>query len=154
MVLRTPVVGVSALDALALAAVDGSGDSPHRIVAWMDAQRGQVFAAQYVPAPAASLRPATEPAVGTPHEMLDALDATAGPILFIGDGAVRYRDTIVERVGAAARVMPPPGALAPFIGRLGAVAAERGETGPPHALQPLYVRRSDAELARGLTPSP
>jgi hypothetical protein len=47
------------------------------------------------------------------------------------------------------RIIPPPAALAPFIATLGQQRAARGEAAPPHALQPLYVRRSDAELARG-----
>jgi hypothetical protein len=45
-------------------------------------------------------------------------------------------------------ILEPPRALAPFIARLGERLAGRGEAGPPHALQPLYVRRPDAVLER------
>jgi tRNA A37 threonylcarbamoyladenosine modification protein TsaB len=38
--------------------------------------------------------------------------------------------------------------LAPYLARIGQRRAARGEAGPPHALQPLYVRRPDAELER------
>src|SRR6266545_4086691 len=86
------VVAVSALEVLARAAINA-----HRPAgAWMDAQRGEVFAALYaadgrdVLIEAVSARPA------------DVLEAWSGhtdirDVTFIGDGADRYRDVIVER---------------------------------------------------------
>jgi hypothetical protein len=38
--------------------------------------------------------------------------------------------------------------LAPQIAILGRRRAEKGEAGPPHALEPIYVRRPDAEIER------
>jgi hypothetical protein len=64
--------------------------------------------------------------------------------VFAGDGAVRYRSTIAAR---ASSILESP-LLAPWVARLGAIGAARGLAGPPHALQPLYVRRPDPELAR------
>ena len=60
--------------------------------------------------------------------------------VFIGDGAERYRGLLTEmrRLGASV--------LAPAIARLGWRLAANGQY-PPHALQPLYVRRPDAERA-------
>jgi hypothetical protein len=39
-------------------------------------------------------------------------------------------------------------AIAPAVARIGWRRAAGGHAGPPHALQPLYVRRPDAELER------
>jgi tRNA A37 threonylcarbamoyladenosine modification protein TsaB len=61
---------------------------------------------------------------------------------------VKYREQILQHAGGRHCVIAPPAALAPLIAHLGIAAAARGEAGPPHALQPLYVRRPDAELER------
>jgi tRNA A37 threonylcarbamoyladenosine modification protein TsaB len=44
--------------------------------------------------------------------------------------------------------MDAPATLAPAVALIGRRLAARGQAGPPHALQPLYVRRPDAELER------
>jgi tRNA threonylcarbamoyladenosine biosynthesis protein TsaB len=144
MVRGLPVVGVSALDALALAARESTPDAP--IAAWMDAQRGEVFAATYAPgSDVDDSLPRVGPVVAPPGALLD--EATA-PTVFIGDGARRYRAEILASAGAGHRAVDPPAVLALFLARLGLIRAARGDAGPPHALQPLYVRRSDAELER------
>jgi len=146
MVTGARAIGVSALDALALAARAQHGDPAAPIDAWMDAQRGEVYAARYVAAATTA-----DPIVLPVHQLLDELrGASDVPRLFIGDGAVQHRDAIA-RTFVTARVLEPPDALAPFLAMLGQRFAARGEAGPPHALQPLYVRRPDAELARAKT---
>ena len=160
MVLDLPVVAVSALDALALTAVSSSDADldlrprPTAIAAWMDAARGEVFAAHYRPGDdwfgrsrASVPEPVSAPIVGPPEFVLAAMPPAPGTI-FIGDGASRYRSQILESTDASRRVVVAAPALAPFIARIGMARAARGEAGPPHALQPLYVRRSDAELER------
>lgn len=133
------VVPVSSLEALARSA--SATTSP--VAAWMDAQRGEVFAELYAPGGAAIVVPATSAA---PAVVLDALaDVEGGTPVFIGDGAVRYRDLIVARYGDGAIVLPHP-ALAGTIGRL--AAADPSRAVRPHALAPIYIRRPDAELAR------
>jgi tRNA threonylcarbamoyladenosine biosynthesis protein TsaB len=148
MVLNLPVVAVSALDALALAAVR-SADAPasgERVAAWMDAQRGEVFAAYYVSGEEKPPIPIAPPTVGTPATLLAELSAEA--TVFTGDGAHRYASQILQFSGARHRVIADPASLAPFIALIGQDRAAGGDAGPPHALQPLYVRRSDAELER------
>ena len=171
MVLGIPVVGVSALDALAWEAWPVRRPGENRAFAWMDAQRGEVFAAQYrstddvssIPAAAASVpvngappesqdvSPAIigHPIVATPNAVLDLMSdiAERGAICF-GDGAVRYRAEIETRFAGRGRVIETPDTLAPAVARLGWRLAASGHGGPPHALQPLYVRRPDAELER------
>jgi tRNA threonylcarbamoyladenosine biosynthesis protein TsaB len=152
MVLSLPVVGVSALDALASAAWPARDAAEQTLVAWMDAQRGEVFSAQYV-APGAAKEfawaPTDDPLVDRPDVLLRALTpALDHGVAFIGDGAVRYEAEIVAWSGGRARVVSNVGPLAPSIAMIGWRLAARGEAGPPHRLQPLYVRRPDAELER------
>jgi tRNA threonylcarbamoyladenosine biosynthesis protein TsaB len=153
MVLGTPVVGVSALDALAASVASQLDPGERTLCAWMDAQRGEVFAGGYEigleGGPARSWTPRGEPRVGRPQEVLADLTAGRdGGIAFVGDGAERYRAEILSSAPDRVRLLPVPTALAPALGRIGRARAARGEAGPPHALQPLYVRRPDAELER------
>ena len=134
------VVPVSTLQALAAAAPGNAG----RVAAWMDAQRGQVFAARYSPegSPLAGGASAL-----TPSETFQAWRDAGGtiPMRFIGDGAVRYSDVIHAEAGAGAVVLPHP-LLAGVIARMAHDDPSRAVL--PHAVVPLYVRRPDAELAR------
>ena len=134
------IVPVSALDALALAARDGRG----RIAAWMDAQRGQVFACLYddngnVVVPA-SVLPPVETLAAWGREV-----SGPEPARFVGDGAVRYADVIRSKLGEKIAILQPP-PLAGIIGLIAAGNPERAVT--PHGVVPIYIRRPDAELAR------
>jgi tRNA threonylcarbamoyladenosine biosynthesis protein TsaB len=133
--------GVSALEALAQIA---SGPiAPGSLVgSWVDAQRGEVFAALYrvtdaplfTPERLVELEP---PTVAKPEAMRASWSGHAlGSAVFTGDGAARYLNA------------PPPPLLAGAIGRMAAVQAARGQTVSAAGVHPLYVRRPDAELAR------
>jgi tRNA threonylcarbamoyladenosine biosynthesis protein TsaB len=140
MSLDRRIVPISALDALAAAAADGTGP----VAAWIDAQRGEVFGALYDPAGAGVIG---APSALSPADTLAAWDMTRADdrMRFIGDGAVRYAGVIRAVLGPAPRIVPAP-PLAAIIGHLAAAAPERAVL--PHAVVPVYVRRSDAELAR------
>jgi tRNA threonylcarbamoyladenosine biosynthesis protein TsaB len=153
MVTGVPVIGVSALDAIAetlWTSIRAASRDP-RLVVWMDAQRGEVFEGRYVGAAAPGATPwslVDEPSVGSPTAALMRLpDAWRNEVTFSGDGSHRYPEAIREWSGAA-RIADTPEALAPALARIGARRAQEGLAGPPHALQPLYVRRPDAELER------
>ena len=150
MVLHKPVIGVSALEALADVARSELAVPQHTGVAtWMDAQRGEVFAAAYDMRNGNAICEVLPPIVGTPPAMLDALPfSPAQELVFIGDGALRYAAVIEDARVGFARVIDPLPPIAAALGRLGRRRAALGEAGPPHALQPLYVRRPDAELDR------
>jgi tRNA threonylcarbamoyladenosine biosynthesis protein TsaB len=140
MAQRKNVVAVPSLDVLARAAVNAR----HPVAAWMDAQRGEVFAALY----AADGRDILIEAVSaTPDVVLDTWrrDADPGTATFIGDGADRYREVIARRLGHHVAVAGAP-PLAGLAGRIAAAEPERAVV--PHAIVPVYVRKSDAELAR------
>lgn len=148
---RRPLVGISALDALAHAASSGL-DAGVRVAAWMDAHRREVFTALYEvsagpPFHAARLREIEGPMVGDPSETL-ARWRTFGvqPTTFAGDGATLYAETI-GRERPQARVLAAP-LLAATIGRLAMARAATGTVSGAASVQPLYVRRPDAEIAR------
>jgi tRNA threonylcarbamoyladenosine biosynthesis protein TsaB len=150
-----PLIGISALTALS--AVASPAFLGSRIATWIDAWRGDVYAAMYEDG-----RVAAEPVVANPANLLDALapckDAygdqgpavlAANDILFIGDGAATYREMILTRLGNAARIAEPTSPpLSGIIAMLATIQYRNGHLPPPHAIRPLYVRRSDAELAR------
>jgi tRNA threonylcarbamoyladenosine biosynthesis protein TsaB len=148
------VVPVSTLEALARVASASARPDMH-VAAWMDAQRGEVFAALYRPGLTGLV---VEPSAASPAATLDAWEHEAGGVTlqFVGDGAVRYRDLIAARFGDRASLVHPTPPLAGIIAR---IAGERAHGAVrPHALVPVYVRRPDAELARARrassTPSP
>ena len=145
------VVAVSALDALAQLASIDAGDGTI-VAAWIDAQRRDVYAALYRVADAAAfsperLTPIMGPRVGDPATILGeyARDGVA-PAVCIGDGAVRYAQAIAQ-ASPATRIGGAP-LLAGAIGRMASVRAQRGDAVDPAAIQPLYVRRPDAEVDR------
>jgi len=161
------VVPVSTLDALAWAAANAAGAAANaagaaanaagaadaagaaatadrRIAAWMDAQRGDVSAALYTPDGRGTL---IAPQSSAPGVVLDrwGVETDITTAVFIGDGAVRYRADVEGRLGAGVLVTPPP----PLARAIGAIAAaDPGRSVLPHAVVPIYVRVSDAELAR------
>ena len=140
--LSRPLIGVSALDALALAAAAECGAGATLPIApWVDAWRGEVYAGIY-----RGSRALGPPVVGNPLRLLADFDE---PLLFIGDGALAHRALIAATLGDRARFAPTmtPG-LAGVIARLACARAVEGERPAPHAIAPLYVRRPDAELAR------
>lgn len=151
MVVGCPVVGVSALDALAAAALEDADPMVLAVAPWMDAQRGEVFAALYRSdkqdgGPPQAL---ADPVVGTPAAVLGMMPADlAGRTRFVGDGARRYRADVASFSAGTSQDEEADRPLAPFLARIGQQLAAHGHAGPPHALQPLYVRRSDAELER------
>lgn len=143
-----PLIGVSAFDALAHHAAAAAGGG--RIATWIDAWRGDVYAALYDNGVEVA-----RPIVRAPSAVLDDLLAAAHDpadvphTLFIGDAAEMYRDLILDALGERATIADPSAPLlAGTLGRLAAARARAGERPPPHAIRPLYVRRPDAELAR------
>jgi len=146
-----PLVGVSGFDAL-LRIVNGglprrplaeAGDVATRV----KAARGEGFAALYEDG-----REVDAPVVSRPEAVLESLrEATPAPgrsTLFIGDGARAHADVIRDMLGERARIAEPP--APPLAGAIAIIAGELSISGEhaPHAIRPLYIRRTDAELAR------
>ena len=167
------VVPVSALAALAHGAlVSPSAHADVQLIAaCMDAHRQEVFSALYQKSErgrvsgARGTRSAVEeeaerapagldviepPCVGRAEVMLNAWsDHLRGrTVCFVGDGALVYREVLTGRLHGAARFIEPLPCLASSIALMASVRAGAGEAVAPHAIQPVYVRRPDAELAR------
>jgi len=146
-----PLVGVSGLDALARAARESADefDIAAAIVTWVDAWRGEVYAAVYEDDGTTST-----PVVALPEVLLHEYRERTGhkgptTLLFVGDGAETYRPQIASALGTTARVPDSATpALAAVIARMAREEVLRGHRPSPDAIRPLYVRRSDAELAR------
>jgi tRNA threonylcarbamoyladenosine biosynthesis protein TsaB len=149
------IVPISSLEALAYCAAREDPTRAQRgtyIGAWMEAYRGELFAALYrvTLAPRMSLavlEHVAEPAVGTPNALIEAwvslIDAQA-PILLIGDAVHAHRPTLLSRFAQASLLDHVP--IAGMLGELAAREPERALM--PHAVVPLYLRRPLAELAR------
>jgi tRNA threonylcarbamoyladenosine biosynthesis protein TsaB len=134
------VVPVSALEALAEAA---PGDRP-RVAAWMDAQRGEVFAQVFERIDRAA-RPLGEAIAARPDTVLVTHAALVDQAVFAGDGAVRYMEQIrSSRPDARVEQSVPP--LAGAVAMIASRHPERAVV--PHAIVPIYVRRPDVEIAR------
>jgi tRNA threonylcarbamoyladenosine biosynthesis protein TsaB len=145
-----PLVGVSGFEALARIATDTvSRHSPAektRVATWVDAWRGEVFAALYEDG-----REVQAPVVSRAESVLDSLRGRS--TLFIGDGALVHRETIRSILGESAWFADPPapplaGTIAVLAGGELLAGGAHARQHPPHAIRPLYIRRTDAELAR------
>jgi tRNA threonylcarbamoyladenosine biosynthesis protein TsaB len=151
------VVAVSALEARAYADLFPHPPlpTPHPplLGVWMDAHRSEVFSALYrVDRDAADVRLTTleDAAVDQPDRTLVRWRTLIDrPIRLVGDGALVYRTAIERTLSAEIGADVPP--IAPSIAALTAARAHASIL--PHALQPIYVRRPDAELARARNPS-
>ena len=149
-----PVVGVSGLDALAVAAARADV-SAREIAVFLDGARGEVFAARYAVVPGSPLetRAIDEPRAAPPVVVLDAWRAEgARPDLFIGSGAIVYGQDVVAAMPGARLVDAP--LVAPLVAELGELRAAIDGATPLNALRPVYVRRPDAELARRRAAAP
>jgi tRNA threonylcarbamoyladenosine biosynthesis protein TsaB len=133
-----PLVGVTSFDALASAV---RGDANRPLATWIDAWRGEVFTALY----RAGVQ-VESPRVEPPLAALARLDGETP--LFAGDGAAAHAQAIRSASPGAAFADPLAPPLAASVARLAAAAVRQGDRPSPDLIRPLYVRRSDAELAR------
>lgn len=138
------VVPVSTLQAIAMAAPRGAT----RIAAWMDAHRGEVFAQVFDrgPDPSSAAVPVSDALAAAPQDALRAHTTVLTGAHFHGDGAVRYRDTIVAAAEGRVVVADAVPLLAGAIARLAALHADQAVA--PHGVMPIYIRRPDVEVVR------
>lgn len=147
-----PIVGVSALDALVVAAGEPRRDdvgTGELRAAWMDAQRGEVYALLYRWEDTAWM-PAGAPTASRPEEVLASWrpHVEGQRVVFVGDGAVTYASELEQALGPGACIVRPVPALAPAIAAIAGRCALAGLVVSPAGVKPLYIRRPDAELAR------
>lgn len=136
-----PVVGFSSLAMLAM-----NVPSPNIPVCPMfDARKKEVYAAvyQWQDGPV----PLVADCVMAPALFMEKV---TGPTVFVGEGALAYRNLIAERLGTDA-LFPPFSCHQPSAARGACLARQallKGETIPLHGLVPVYIRPSEAELAK------
>jgi tRNA threonylcarbamoyladenosine biosynthesis protein TsaB len=139
-----PVVGISTLLALARGAVLAD----KQILAMLDARKGEVYAALYAPDGKGGVTELLPPEAVRPEVLLSRL---GGETLCIGTGAVTYASLLGEMLGEQARFAADYDTLRPsVVARLALESFQRGEETEAAALVPLYLRKSDAEIALAL----
>ena len=141
-----PCVGFSSLTLLAM----NFPLAAHPVCSLLDARKSEVYAALFDCSgtiPDAQICDCVLP----PDRFLDLLcETTSDPVVFCGDGALRYRDLIAGRMGRQALFAPfPLNTTHASNGALLALHAFRnGEVLEPSRLLPTYLRASDAEINR------
>ena len=139
--LRVPMVGVASLDLVAFPV----RWSPRLVVAAIDARRGELFTATYRQVPGGIQR-LTDYGVSTPDDLAVELGATGEDVLLVGDGALRHHGTFAElgqvELGDQGLAHPSAASLV----QLAHARAVREDFVQPWELDPLYLRRPDAEI--------
>jgi tRNA threonylcarbamoyladenosine biosynthesis protein TsaB len=142
-VLSTPIVGIPSLDVLAFPL----RDARRSIGAVIDARRGEVFVGFYLPVPGGVTRSA-EFIVVSPDGLAAEIEARGEEMVLVGDGALRYRRELA-RLGGQVEFASPSLAYpqAASLVELSVPRLEREEFDRPFEVVPLYLRKSDAEIA-------
>lgn len=140
-VLRIPVIGIPSLDLLAFAA----RYSDKLVVPVVDARRGEVFYAFYRSVPGGIQR-ISQYEVSSPQDLSYELMARGEDALVVGDGARLYEGCFneVKRIELCSPYLayPGPGALL----ELAVERYQREDFSTPWEIEPLYLRKSDAEI--------
>jgi tRNA threonylcarbamoyladenosine biosynthesis protein TsaB len=139
--LRLPVIGVTSLDLLAFPL----RYSNRLIVTAIDARRGELFYAFYRQVPG-GVQCLSGYQVGTPDDLVSELLARGEDVLLVGDGALRYADELTDELHAemasSAHAYPSAAALV----ELAHPRALREEFVAASEVEPLYLRKTDAEI--------
>ena len=142
-----PCAGFSTLDLLAL----NFPLATYPVCAMLDARKNEVYAALYNYSASSLPMALIEDCVMAPELFLARLRTTTnGPVIFAGEGAVRYHETISARMGGLALFANFP----QHVGHAanGALLAREqfrnGQSVEPAQLLPVYIRPSEAEYAK------
>jgi tRNA threonylcarbamoyladenosine biosynthesis protein TsaB len=142
-VLQVPVVGLASLDVLAFPL----RHTRRWICAVVDARRKEVFFALYRPTPGGVER-ASEFMLGPPRTLAAEVEALGREVLLVGDGAIRYRrelEALGSSIDFASVDLSHPHAAA--LVELSIPRFMREEFDRSADVVPLYLRKSDAEIA-------
>ena len=139
--LRVPMIGLPSLDLLALPV----RFSTRLIVTAIDARRGELFYAFYRQVPGGVQRLSPHQ-LGTPDDLASELLATREECLLVGDGAQRYSEVFegITKVEITDLGLAYPSAAS--LVQLAHAQALREEWVKPWEIQPLYLRKPDAEI--------
>jgi tRNA threonylcarbamoyladenosine biosynthesis protein TsaB len=139
--LRVPMIGVASLDLVAFPV----RWSPRLVITAIDARRSEVFTAAYrqVPGGIQRLSPYR---TSTADDLAAELEASREDMLLVGDGAIRYREAFADlgQVELGDHGLSHPSAAS--LVQLAHARALREDFVQPWDLEPLYLRRPDAEI--------
>ncbi|MBI4237138.1 MAG: tRNA (adenosine(37)-N6)-threonylcarbamoyltransferase complex dimerization subunit type 1 TsaB [Deltaproteobacteria bacterium] len=142
LALGIPLVGISALAALAM-----RGVATEQVIApLLDARRGEMYAAAYAWSDGA-LQTLVPESVATPAVVVQQLLALGRPVICLGDGALRYAE-VVAASGDRIVVAADPAWHLPSADGLARLALQRlanREQDDVATLAPRYLRASYAE---------
>ncbi len=135
-----PVVGISSLETLAFQ-VSYSRDL---ICPILDARKGEVYFSRYRFLNG-HLKRQTKERVAPPDKAVDDLNESC---LFVGNGALLYKEMILEKMGESAFFAPmiQNTIRASTIAYLSMAKFENNDTDDIEKILPHYIRKSDAEL--------
>ena len=139
--LRLPMIGVPSLDLLAFPVRHSS----RLIVPVIDARRGELYYAFYRHVPG-GVQCLSGYQVGKPDDLVSELMARGEDVLMVGDGVVRYGEELGSVVRCELAGSPH---LYPSASALVALAhprALREDFVSPSELEPMYLRKTDAEI--------
>ena len=122
------------------------------IRAAIDGRPGELFYAFYRQVPGGIQR-LTDHQVGSPDDLASELLATSEECLLVGDGAIRYREVFegLKKIEIVEEGLAYPSANSLVM--LAHAEALREEWVKPWDLQPLYLRKPDAEINWSTRPS-
>jgi tRNA threonylcarbamoyladenosine biosynthesis protein TsaB len=135
------MIGIPSLDLVAFPLRQSN-----RVIATViDARRNELFYAFYRQSPGGVQR-LSLPTVGSPDDLVADLYALGDEVVCVGDGALRHRDLISEVPGVefAEQWLAHPSA-APLV-QLAHARALREDWVNPWELEPMYLRKPDAEI--------
>jgi tRNA threonylcarbamoyladenosine biosynthesis protein TsaB len=139
--LRVPMIGLPSLDLLAFPV----RFSTRLVVTAIDARRGELFYAFYRQVPGGVQRLSPHQ-LGSPDDLASELLATGEECLLVGDGARRYAEVFegITKVELGDLDLAYPSAAS--LVQLAHAQALREQWVKPWEIQPLYLRKPDAEI--------
>lgn len=139
--LKLPLVGVPTLAALAF----GCYAPGVTLAPMLDAQKGNVYYSLYQWRPD-GLAELTAPAVAAADSLFARLEKLATPVVLLGEAAVMF----AGQAEAYSRLfLPPAHCVIPRAGSVAMLGLDRlnqGQQDDIEMLEPLYIRRSEAEV--------
>jgi tRNA threonylcarbamoyladenosine biosynthesis protein TsaB len=136
-----PLVGIGTLAVLASGIREFAPDRADSALAVTDARRGEAFATLH----GGDGHELWEPFVTTPDELAGHVRELEQAPIAAGDGSLRFRRQLEE---AGARVPDASSPAHRVSARRLCLLAEATDATPPGQVQPIYLRRPDAEIWR------
>ncbi len=143
LALRIPMIPISSLDLIAFSV----RYSRSEICAVIDGRRNEVFTANYRAVPGGIAR-TTDYRVESPAAVADALVAVTEDVLVVGDGATTYADEFSQISGVTIADIATPQTMADEALVIGSDRFVREDFVMRSDVEPMYLRRPDAEVVR------